>query len=125
LEDLSTLMKNGRLGKVVGTVATLLSLRPIMGENGNGEIAMVDKVRGTQKALVRLTEIISEYTADCGAKSIRLVLAHCNAKERGESVREMILQKCPAIGEVEVVSTKGLATVYANEGGIIAAFRAK
>lgn len=123
LEDLSTLMKNGRLNKVVGTVATLLSLRPIMGENGNGEISMIDKVRGTQKALVRLTELVGDYTAGCAAKSVRLVLSHCNAQERGESLREMILRQCPAIGEVLLVATKGLATVYANEGGVIAAFR--
>ncbi|MEG0752990.1 MAG: DegV family protein, partial [Angelakisella sp.] len=123
LEDLSTLMKNGRLGKVVGTVATLLSLRPIMGENGSGEISMFDKVRGTQKALVRLTEMVGEYTAGCAAKSVRLVLSHCNCQERGESLQEMILRQCPAISEVLLVATKGLATVYTNEGGVIAAFR--
>lgn len=123
LEDLSTLMKNGRLNKVVGTVATLLSLRPIMGENGSGEISMIDKVRGTQKALGRLTELIGEYTAGCAAKSVRLVLSHCNAQERGESLSDMIMRQCPAISEVLLVATKGLATVYANEGGVIAAFR--
>lgn len=123
LEDLSTLMKNGRLNKVVGTVATMLSLRPIMGENGAGEIAMVDKVRGTQKALVRLTEIIAERTLTCGSKSVRLVLSHCNAEECGKGLRDMILRQCPAIGEVLLVATKGLSTVYANEGGVIVAFR--
>ncbi|MEG1874840.1 MAG: DegV family protein [Angelakisella sp.] len=122
LEDLSTLMKNGRLNKVVGTVATLLSLRPIMSDNGHGEIAMLDKVRGTQKALARLTELVVGYTANCAKHSVRLVLSHCNCLERGEELRAMLLAQCPALSEVLLVATRGLSTVYANEGGVIAAF---
>lgn len=122
LEDLSTLMKNGRLNKVVGTVATLLSLRPIMCENGQGEIAMLDKVRGTQRSLARLTELVGEYTANCAAKSVRMVLSHCNCQERGETLRDMLLSQCPALSEVLLVATWGLSTVYANEGGVVAAF---
>lgn len=122
LEDLSTLMKNGRLGKVVGTVATLLSLRPIMSENGHGEIVMLDKVRGTQKALVRMTELVADYTKGCAEKSVRLVLSHCNCVERGEELREMLIGSCPALYDVMLVATNGLSTVYANEGGVIAAF---
>lgn len=122
LEDLSTLMKNGRLNKVVGTVATLLSLRPIMSDNGQGEIVMLDKVRGTQKALQRLTELVKEYTQSCAKASVRLVLAHCNCQERGEILKQMLLETCPALSEVMVIATQGLSTVYANEGGIIAAF---
>ena len=122
LEDLSTLMKNGRLNKVVGTVATLLSLRPIMSDNGAGEIVMLDKVRGTQKALERMTELVAEYTLGCAAKSVRLVLSHCNNPERGDTLRTLLLSRCPALGEVLLLSTHGLSTVYANEGGVIAAF---
>lgn len=122
LEDLSTLMKNGRLNKVVGTVATLLSLRPIMSENGAGEIVMLDKVRGTQKALERLAELVAEHTLGCAAQSVRLVLSHCNNPERGESLRTLLLGRCPALREVLLLSTQGLSTVYANEGGVIAAF---
>lgn len=122
LEDLSTLMKNGRLSKVVGTVATLLSLRPIMAEDGHGEIQMMDKVRGTQKALTRLTELVADFTKNCADQSVRLVLSHCNAPERGETLRNMLLASCPALGEVLLVATHGLSTVYANEGGVIAAF---
>lgn len=121
LEDLSTLMKNGRLNKVVGTVATLLSLRPIMSDNGHGEIAMLDKVRGTQKALARLVELVKEYTAGATASSRRIVLTHCNCRERVNTLREMILNQCPAVGEVLIVATRGLSTVYANDGGVVAA----
>ena len=122
LEDLSTLMKNGRLNKVVGTVATLLSLRPIMSDNGSGEIIMVDKVRGTQKAIVRFCEMIAEETKNCGKATKKLFLANCNCHERAEDIKLLIREKCPAIEDVIIVATHGLATVYANEGGIVAAY---
>lgn len=123
LDNLDALMKSGRLNKVVGTVATLLSMRPIMSENGNGEIIMLDKVRGTQKALVRLTELVAGFTKDCAERSVRLVLAHCNCAERSETLRTMLLEGCPALSEVLTVATNGLSTVYANEGGVIIAFQ--
>ena len=122
LEDLSTLMKNGRLGKVAGTVATFLSLRPIMVDNGNGEIALLEKVRGTQKALARMSDIICEGTKNEEKKSIRLILAHCNCKERADNFKKDILEKCSAIKEVLVVDTRGLSTVYTNDGGVIISY---
>ena len=122
LEDLSTLMKNGRLSKVAGTVATFLSIRPIMQDNGNGEIVLLEKVRGSQKALIRLTDIIKENTVDQQKHTLRLVLAHCNCEERANSLKADILKKCPAIKEVLIVPTRGLSTVYTNDGGVIISY---
>ena len=48
LEDLSNLVKNGRISKVAGLLGGMLSLRPIMGDDGHGSIAAIEKVRGTQ-----------------------------------------------------------------------------
>ena len=60
LEDLSALVKSGRLNKVSGIVASILSLCPVLGADGQGEIKMVAKARGMQNALRRLTEIIGQ-----------------------------------------------------------------
>ncbi len=43
LEDLSNLVKNGRLNKVSGILASVLSLCPILGDDGKGEIRMVSR----------------------------------------------------------------------------------
>ena len=69
LEDLSTLIKNGRIPKMAGMLGTMLMLRPIMGENGEGEIISVEKVRGTQQALDRLVDIVAQRTAASPAGS--------------------------------------------------------
>ena len=121
LEDLSNLVKNGRISKVAGLMGTMLSIRPIMGENGHGEIIQLDKVRGTQNALRRLVEIVNNALASHPAKSLVLVLSHCNCPDRATALRESLLAGCAALREVIVVPTGGVSTVYANDGGVVLA----
>ena len=60
LEDLGNFVKNGRLNKVTGIVASILSLCPIMSDDGHGEVKMAAKVRGLQNALTRLVDLVAE-----------------------------------------------------------------
>ena len=53
--------------------------------------------------------------------SRRLVIANCNCPDRAELLREMVRQKC-RFGEILVVATGGISTVYANDGGIVVAY---
>ena len=50
--------------KVAGLLSGMLSLRPIMGDDGHGSIAASEKVRGTQNAMRRLVELIAEGTRE-------------------------------------------------------------
>ena len=122
LEDLGNLVKGGRLSKVSGLLASVLSLCPIMGDNGHGEIKLVAKARGVQNSLRKLVELVAEATAGAAEKSRRLVLAHCNCPDRAQALREQLEQKCAALREILVVSTGALSTMYANDGGVIVAF---
>lgn len=122
LEDLSNLVKNGRISKAAGLLGTMLSLRPIMGEDGTGEIVLVEKVRGTQNAMRRLVEIISEKTQEFTDCSTTLVMSYCNCPDRAADLKKEISAKCSAIKDVILVRTNGLSTAYANDGGIIVAF---
>lgn len=119
LEDLGNLVKNGRIPKVAGLLGSMLMLRPIMGENGNGEIISLEKIRGTQKALARLVEILAETTL--GKSGLLLTLSHCNCPERALEMKKDILAACPAVEEVIVTPTGGLSACYANNGGIVVA----
>lgn len=120
LEDLSNLIKNGRIPKMAGVIGTMLMLRPIMGENGDGEIIPIEKVRGSAKALERLVEIIADKTA--AAKNLILTLSYCNNAERASTLKGRILEACPAIADVILTPTSGLSTCYANDGGVVVAF---
>ena len=120
LEDLSHLVKNGRISKAAGLLGTMLNIRPIMGENGHGEIIPLEKVRGTANAMRRLVEIVASETAQ--AAGLTLVLSYCNCLERAQELKKMFLSQCSAIKEVIMVPTTGISTVYADDGGIVVAF---
>lgn len=122
LEDLGNLVKNGRLNKVTGIVASILSLCPIMSDDGNGEVKMAAKARGMNNALFKMVDMIAESTAGSVKRSITLVLTYCNCPERAGMVKKNILERCQAIKDVIMAPTGGLSTVYANNGGIIVAY---
>lgn len=122
LEDLDNLVKNGRLSKVSGILASVLSLCPILGDDGKGDIKMISKARGNRMALNKLVELLREYTASAAPKSIQLVLTYCNCPGRAEGLRKSILEHCAAIRDIVMAPTGGLSTMYANDGGIIVAY---
>ncbi len=121
LEDLSNLVKNGRISKVAGLMGTMLNIRPIMGENGKGEIIQLDKVRGTQAAMRRLTEIVAEHLKKMQTASQTLIISHCNCPERAMELKKAFMELCPALKDVILVPTGGVSTVYANNGGVVLA----
>ena len=41
--------------------------------------------------------------------------------ERAEALKEMVRQRC-RFGEILIVATGGISTVYANDGGIVTAY---
>ena len=96
LEDLGNLVKNGRLNKVSGIVASVLSLCPIMSDDGHGEIRMAAKARGMKQALMKLTSLIAQETAGAAPRSLTLTMAYCNCPERAGLLRGGILESCPA-----------------------------
>ncbi len=122
LEDLGNFIKNGRIGKASGILASVLSLCPVMGDDGNGEIRLVAKVRGIRNALHKLVDIVAEQTADKASRSLRLVLAHCNCPVRAGELRLELMEKCQALRDVIIVPTGALSSMYANNGGIIVAY---
>ncbi|HIV87064.1 MAG TPA: DegV family protein [Candidatus Pygmaiobacter gallistercoris] len=122
LEDLSNLIKNGRISKAAGVIGSMLSLRPIMSDNGHGEIACMEKVRGTANAMSRLVLRVAEMTRDAAQRSIQLVMSQCNCADRALALKKSLLEACPALEDVLIVPAAGVTTVYANDGGIVLAF---
>ena len=65
--------------------------------------------------------MVSRMAEDPRHADRRLVTASCTRLARAESVREMIQSRC-RFGEILIVPTGGISTVYADDGGIIAAY---
>lgn len=122
VEDLSNFIKNGRLKKLPGMMASALSLCPLMSDNDHGEVTAVKKVRGVQKALSALVDEVAQQTVGRAKQSLTLVLTHVENENRAASVKEALLKRCPALAKVEIVKAGALSSMYASRGGIIVAF---
>ena len=122
LEDLSNLVKNGRISKTSGLLGGMLALRPIMSDDGNGEIICIKKLRGTKAAMNYLTEHISKDLADNKNGSTLVTLSHCNCLARAEELKKSLMKASPAIKNVIIVNTSGISTVYASDGGVILSY---
>ena len=117
LESLDTLKKNGRLTGLQAFFATKLNIKPVMGAD-NGTIIKLNQARGIQKALQRMAEIAVKEAGT--TKDKRLVIAHCNAPERAQFMKEKLCSMAE-FKEVVITDTCGVSTVYASDGGVILA----
>ena len=117
LESLDTLRKNGRLTGLQAFFATALNIKPVMGAD-EGVIIKLDQARGVNKALNRMCDIALKEAGDTSGK--RLGIAHCNNPQRAELVRRTMCERAQ-FRDVVITETAGVATVYANDGGIIIA----
>ncbi|MBP3595710.1 MAG: DegV family protein [Lachnospiraceae bacterium] len=118
LESLENLRKNGRLSKVAFTLCNVLNIRPVMAAE-DGEIIKIDQTRGHNKALMRMIEYIEADATDVTNKIVGI--SHCNNRERAEMVKREILKRLP-FKDCIIVDTAGVATLYANDGGIIVSY---
>ena len=122
LDSLDNLVKNGRISRTVALLANVLSIRLLMSDDGHGAIKNISKARGIKGALGQMVETCRKHTEGLAAASQRLVISYCNCPERARQVRDMIREKCPAIGEIILTPTSALSSMYANDGGVVIAY---
>jgi DegV family protein with EDD domain len=119
LENFDHLVKSGRLNPILAKIATMLSIKPIMGASEEGTIKLFDKVRGYKKAFSRFIDMIEENGTNLESKI--LGIAHCNCMQRAVELKEEILKRYN-FKDIIIVEMSGLISSYADEGGLIIAF---
>lgn len=119
LDNLETLRKNGRLSALKAAIATTMKIKPIC-KGVHGEIAQNGQAIGSRKALAKMVECVLGDAEKLGknTKECNLVIAHCNCPERAEYVKGLFEAK-GQYKNVFINDTRGLSSLYANDGGII------
>lgn len=115
LDNLETLRKNGRLTGVKALVASTLSIKPIMAGD-TGEIVQLSQAVGIKKGLAKMAEFVVKEAKEPGKRN--LMITHCNCPDRAESVKKMILDRI-SCKDVFIMDTRGVSSMYANDGGVI------
>lgn len=115
LDNLETLRKNGRLSGMKAVVASTLSIKPVMCAE-KGVIVQRSQGIGVKKALGKMCSLFLEEVSETAKR--RLIISHCNAPQRAEFVRKQIMEKAD-FRECILLDTKGVSSMYANDGGVI------
>lgn len=115
LDNLETLRKNGRLTGVKALVASTLSIKPVMGAL-EGNIIQKGQAIGIKKALAKMADNVVKEVINPEEK--RLMITHCNCRERAELVKNYIMDKIK-VKDVLIMDTAGISSMYANDGGVI------
>ncbi|MBQ2642412.1 MAG: DegV family EDD domain-containing protein [Eubacterium sp.] len=117
LTSFNNFIRNGRMPKVAGMMATKFKLTGIGIGSEEGTIDVKGVVRGNKKVLNALIEDIKNRKENC--KSI--IIAHFKNEELANKLKEMINELWQDI-EVTVMQNLALCSYYAEEGGVLVGF---
>ncbi len=90
VDTLAFLQKGGRIGKASAVIGSLLNIKPILSLDPAGGVYAYDKIRGTKKAVARIFDELKSYA---GNAPVKVVIAHADAAEEAEALRERASQE--------------------------------
>ncbi len=117
LSSFGNLVKNGRMSKLVGVLASALGMWGIGIATDEGKIVTKSKARGAEKALLAIIEDMKER----GAKIHRIVITHCKNLELAEKLSGLI-KKTWENSSIRILAARGLCSFYAERGGLIVSY---
>jgi fatty acid-binding protein DegV len=82
-----------------------------------GEIIQLSQAIGMKKGLAKMAEIMAREAVRPEEKT--LMITHCNCPQRAENFKNMVLEKIKC-RDVLIMDTRGVSSMYANNGGVIA-----
>ncbi|MDO5392891.1 MAG: DegV family protein [Eubacteriales bacterium] len=119
LSNLDTLVKNGRVSKVVAAMVGMMKIRLVGVASEQGTLEVVDKCRGFKKAV---TQVLASL-ANAGFRGGRLLIAHSSNEKEATVLANAIHVSFPE-AHISMMETSGLCSYYAEEGGILIGFEA-
>ncbi|MDY4788327.1 MAG: DegV family protein [Bacilli bacterium] len=119
LESYDNLVKNGRMKSIVAKGAALLKIVPIMGDNGNGEIALKHLARGNKNAFKKLVDSIADSKEKLNDRILTITNIKC--REKAEQLKKLISEKYQ-FKDIKIYDAYGLSCAYGDTGGLILTF---
>ncbi len=98
VNDLSYLIKNGRLSNAAGMLANVLKIKPLLEINKEGAVVSVEKIRTFHKAVIR---VIDKYIEETEGKDVETFIIHANNPETVKYIEQNLKERRPEIGEIK------------------------
>lgn len=117
LSSFDNLVKNGRMSKVAGFVASKLGMWGIGIGSDEGTIAIKGKTRGAAKAMTMLLEDRKER----GYHGGKVIISHCQNFVFADRLQGKIKELWQD-AKISVMPARGLCSYYAERGGLIVSY---
>ncbi len=114
LSSYENLMKNGRMPRLAGTIASKLNIRVLGTASSEGTIKIVGPARGEKKMAKK---IIGVMEAD-GYSGGMVYIDHVENKPAAEQLKACIIERWPE-AEVNILPCGALCSYYAEREGLI------
>ena len=113
VKTLKYLKEGGRIGKVSGTIAEFLNIKPIISIDEEGEYFTAAKVRGRQKSISKMADMIKDKIQQ--GKEYYLDIMNADAGEEAEKLFDSF-QGISGIKEIHVGEISPVMVVHAGPG---------
>lgn len=88
--SLDALRKGGRVTLAASVLANLLSIRPILRFDAAGSISVLDRIRHTDRALTRISELGIEHATGAAPGDVQVAVQHFAAEEAAIEVADAL-----------------------------------
>lgn len=111
INDLSWLLKGGRINKSQAIIGNLLNIKPILHVR-DGKMEVIEKIRGRKKSLNRVVDIVQQRIKEFPNQIIGI--SHADDLETALEIKDMIIKK---IGNNKILIDK-IGSVLGSHLGI-------
>lgn len=114
LESMRNLANNGRVSKLASRAAGILGIRAVGKASNKGDLELLDKCRGQEKAIYSIIKTMKEL----GYSGGKVRIANCLNQIGAQKLKELILTDFKN-ADIEIYSCGGLCSFYAEKGGLL------
>ena len=120
LNDMSYVVKGGRVPAKIKTIANLFRLRPILGVK-KGKL----KARGVLYGKARMVEKFATFVSKKinSSKKYRIMIAHANSKVNGDKLSELLIDQNNNIEEKFILELGCALGAHAGPGALVVGFQ--
>lgn len=107
VDNLTFLVKNGRLSGASGFLGTMLKIKPLLQVQEDGRIVAIEKIRTTRKALIRVVEKVKE---DIAGRNATLYIVYTGSPELKNFLISLVEENIGLTNLVEIPASPVVGT---------------
>jgi len=122
LQDVTNLVKNGRMSKILGRLISTAKIKLICGDDGKGEIQKHAMALGHKKALHALCDLpMKDLGFEAGnVGETPITIAHANNEDDANYIKDIFTKF--GFKNIKMLVMRGISTLYAADKGLAIAY---